>query len=58
VDFTTAPATRLIIVRVARPASRKFDNKIAGSFWLRQVSLDPAGSAIQVSPSRQAAEAR
>lgn len=58
VDFTTGPATKLIIVRVARPVSQKFDNKIAGSFWISQVSLDPAGAAIQVSSSRQAGEAR
>jgi len=38
-NFQTAPETRLLVVRLARPASSKFDNKIAGTVWIRRVSL-------------------
>lgn len=38
-QFTTGPATRLLRVRLVRLPSRKFDNKIAGSVWIDQVSL-------------------
>jgi tetratricopeptide (TPR) repeat protein len=37
--FQTSPETRLLVVRLARPASSKFDNKIAGTVWIRRVSL-------------------
>jgi hypothetical protein len=37
--FETGPDTHLVIVRVARPASKKLDNRIAGEVWLDQVSL-------------------
>ena len=57
-EFTTSPSTRLIIVRVARPLSQKFDNKIAGSFWISHVSLDPTESAVQASLSHESAAAR
>ena len=39
IDFKTGPDTRLIVVRVARPASKKLDNRIKGEIWLDQVSL-------------------
>lgn len=35
----TAADTRLLIVRVARPASEKFDNKIRGTVWIDNVRL-------------------
>ena len=38
-NFQTAPETRLLVVRLARPASAKLDNKIAGTVWIRRVSL-------------------
>jgi thioredoxin-like negative regulator of GroEL len=38
--FRTPRETRLLIVRIARPASRKFDNRIAGSVWIDRVSLE------------------
>jgi len=38
-DFETGPKTRLLIVRVARPASGKIDNHIAGSVWIRHISI-------------------
>jgi Tetratricopeptide repeat len=37
--FHTGPGTHLIVLRIARPASEKFDNKIRGTFWVRHVSL-------------------
>jgi Carbohydrate binding domain len=41
VGFRTGPDTQLLIVRLARPASRKFDNLIAGTVWIDCVSLTP-----------------
>jgi len=38
-SFVTPPETRLLIVRIFRSPSQKFDNKIAGAFWLSRVSL-------------------
>lgn len=38
-DFTTNADTRLLVVRVARPASNKLDNRIAGTVWIDGVSL-------------------
>ncbi len=38
-EFRTGPKTKLLIVQVARPASRKLDNQIAGSLWLDDFSL-------------------
>jgi tetratricopeptide (TPR) repeat protein len=38
-EFETGPDTHLLIVRVARPASKKLDNRITGEVWLDQVSL-------------------
>lgn len=39
VEFSTGPETRLLAVRLLRPASHKLDNRLAGSVWLDQVSL-------------------
>jgi hypothetical protein len=38
-EFRTGPRTRLLVVQVTRPASRKLDNQIAGSLWLDDFSL-------------------
>jgi|HubBroStandDraft_1064217.scaffolds.fasta_scaffold01754_8 tetratricopeptide (TPR) repeat protein len=38
-NFQTLPETRLLVVRFARPASSKLDNKISGTVWIRRVSL-------------------
>jgi Tetratricopeptide repeat len=40
-EFKTNHDTRLLIVRVARPASRKFDNRIAGIVWIDHLNLQP-----------------
>jgi hypothetical protein len=39
IDFTTGPDTHQVVVRVARPASSKLDNRIKGEVWLDQVNL-------------------
>ena len=39
-EFKTAD-THLLVVRVARPPSNKFDNQIAGVVWIDRVSLVP-----------------
>lgn len=41
IDFKTNRQTGLLIVRVARPPSRKFDNRIAGTVWIDRLSLRP-----------------
>jgi tetratricopeptide (TPR) repeat protein len=41
IEFRTGPETRLLVVRVGRPASRKFDSRIAGTVWISRVSLRP-----------------
>jgi len=38
-DFRTGPKTRLLMVQVVRPPSRKLDNLIGGTMWLDHVSL-------------------
>ncbi len=38
-EFRTGLATRLLVIRVTRPPSRKFDNQIAGTVWLDRLSL-------------------
>ncbi|HKS82976.1 MAG TPA: tetratricopeptide repeat protein [Candidatus Acidoferrales bacterium] len=38
-DFRTGPKTQMIVVQVARPASKKLDNRIAGTIWLDDFSL-------------------
>lgn len=40
-ELKTHPATRLLVIRVARPPSRKFDNLIAGTLWIDRLSLTP-----------------
>ncbi|MDA2912716.1 tetratricopeptide repeat protein [Acidobacteriia bacterium AH_259_A11_L15] len=38
-EFETGPETELLLIRIARPPSRKFDNKIAGTVWVDRLSL-------------------
>jgi hypothetical protein len=40
-DFATGPKTTLIVVRLVRLPSKKFDNLIAGKVWLDDVQLAP-----------------
>jgi len=39
-EFKTGPDTRLVLLRVVRPSSRKFDNLITGTAWVDRVSLN------------------
>jgi len=41
-EFTTGPETRLLVVRLVRAFSHKFDNLIAGTVWIDQISLNSA----------------
>lgn len=41
-EFRTGPRTRLIVVQIARRASKKLDNRIAGTLWLDDFSLTAA----------------
>lgn len=38
-EFATLPDTRLLLVRIVRPVSNKFDNQIAGTVWIDDVRL-------------------
>src|SRR6266699_3754477 len=38
--FTTPADTRLLLVRVVRPVSRKLDNQVAGAVWIDGVRLN------------------
>jgi len=38
-EFTTFADTRLLLVRVIRPASNKLDNQIAGAVWIDDIRL-------------------
>jgi hypothetical protein len=38
-DFTTKADTHLLLIRVARPLSGRFDNQIAGTLWISGVWL-------------------
>lgn len=40
-EFKTPGDTRLLVIRVGRPASSKFDNKIRGTVWIDKVRLVP-----------------
>jgi tetratricopeptide (TPR) repeat protein len=39
VDFTTAPTTHFVLVRLIREPSRLFENKLEGTVWIADVSL-------------------
>jgi hypothetical protein len=39
VEFTTGPETRVLVIQVLRPLSRKLDNEIAGNLWVDDVEL-------------------
>jgi tetratricopeptide (TPR) repeat protein len=41
-SFATGPGTRLVLLKVVRVPSRKFDDKIAGTFWIGEVTVLPA----------------
>jgi hypothetical protein len=39
-EFRTPRETQVLILRLARAASRKFDNQIAGTVWIDRVRLE------------------
>jgi hypothetical protein len=39
-DFRTGNDAHLLLIRVARPMSHKFDSQIAGTVWIAGVSLN------------------
>jgi hypothetical protein len=41
IEFKTSPDTHMLIVRIVRPVSHKFDNRLAGRVWIARVSLLP-----------------
>ncbi len=40
-QFSTNAHTRFVVVRIARPPSDKFANKVSGTAWFRDVRLSP-----------------
>lgn len=42
-DFTTGPEAHAVRIFVSRQPSQRFNNKLAGSVWVDDVSLKPAG---------------
>ena len=40
-EFKTTADTHILIVKIARPASHKFDNQLAGTIWIARVTLIP-----------------
>ncbi|HUJ30717.1 MAG TPA: tetratricopeptide repeat protein [Candidatus Acidoferrum sp.] len=46
-NFRTGANTRLLVVRIERPASSKFDNKISGTIWIRRVALVPVAQDVK-----------
>jgi hypothetical protein len=41
-DFAAGPRTELVVVRLTRLPSKKFDNLISGKVWLDDIQLTPA----------------
>jgi tetratricopeptide (TPR) repeat protein len=50
-EVTTGSDTHFVIVRLLRPPSRLFENKLSGTVWIADVSLVPS-STEEESPSR------
>ena len=43
-DFTSGPQTRLILLRLVRRPSERLDNKLQGTVWIDDVTLEPLGA--------------
>ena len=43
-DFVASPQTHFVVVRLIRPPSRLFDNKLAGTLWIAGISVMPVAS--------------
>lgn len=51
-EFQTGPQTRLVVIRLARPPSQKFDNLIAGTVWIDHLSLRAVEQVAHAAPAR------
>jgi hypothetical protein len=40
-EFRTSADTHMLIVKIVRPISHKFDNRLAGAVWIAGVTLLP-----------------
>jgi len=49
-NVAAGPKTHFLLVRLLRPPSRLFDNKISGTVWVSDVSLVPADAGARRSP--------
>lgn len=49
-DITTGPTSHVLLIRLRRPQSRLFDNKLSGTVWVDDVSLIPTGGGTQQTP--------
>jgi hypothetical protein len=49
-DFVTGPQTHLLTIALRRIPSWKFDNKLRGTVWVDDVSLEPASEVAKESP--------
>jgi hypothetical protein len=43
-DVTTGPDTHFLLVRLFRDRSRLFENKLAGTVWIADISLVPSSA--------------
>ncbi len=49
-DFTTGSQTQFLVVRLVRPPSQLFDNKLGGTVWIADVVLVPASAKLEQRP--------
>lgn len=49
-DVVTGPETRFLVLRLYRPPSRLFDNKLSGTAWIADVSLTPSSEREPATP--------
>jgi tetratricopeptide (TPR) repeat protein len=45
-DFTTAPDEHLLLLQLLRPKSVRFNSNLAGSAWVDDISIVPAGHSL------------
>ncbi|MGH9736335.1 MAG: tetratricopeptide repeat protein [Candidatus Acidiferrales bacterium] len=51
-DVITGPQTHFLVLRLYRPPSRLFDNKLSGTAWIADVSLKPSIASIEQESSK------
>lgn len=49
-DIVTGPETHFLVLRLYRPPSRLFENKLSGTAWIADVSLEPSSGQEPVKP--------